>query len=179
MSDPTALLILDVISTFDFPRGAALLRAAQAMAPRLARLKRHVKSTGGRCIYANDNFADWTTDFPTLVSMAKRAKGRALLDTLAPEADDAHVLKPRHSAFHQTALKFLLDEARIQRVLVAGLSTESCVLATALEAHVMDLDVRVVSDCVASSSPTRRAHALSVLRFGGIATASAARAMRD
>jgi len=178
MREKTALLVLDMVNTFAFPRGPALLRAARAIAPRLAKLKRRVKSLGGICVYANDNFVDWGSDFQTLVTLARQSPGGRLLDVLAPESDDLHVLKPRHSAFHQTALEFLLQQSGVRHVLVTGVSTEACVLATALDAHIIDLDVRVVSDCVASSSPMRRAHALSVLRYGEIPTVSAAHALK-
>jgi len=175
MPDRIALVVIDMINTFDFPRGPALLRAAKAVVPRLARLKSRVKAAGGICVYANDNFADWNSDFQTLVALAAQSKGACLLDVVSPSDDDPHILKPRHSAFHQTALDFVLNSLNVRRVLVAGISTESCVLATALDAHIRDLDVQVVSDCVASSSPTRRLHALSVLRYCEIPTVAAAK----
>lgn len=176
-SPPLALLIVDMVSTFDFPRGAPLRRAAHGIAPRLAALKARVKAAGGLCVYANDNFADWSSDFQTLVQLARQSPGRAVLEPIAPDADDAHVLKPRHSAFHQTALHHLLKSRDVARVLVTGVSTESCVLATALDARIRELEVCVVSDCVASSSPARRMHALAVLRHCDIPVRAAARAL--
>lgn len=177
VTERTALLIIDMVSPFDFPRGAALRRAALTMAPRLAGLKRKVKKAGGLCVYANDNFADWASDFDALVQLARQSPGRAVLEAVTPEHDDPHVLKPRHSAFHQTALECVLDAEDIKRVLVTGVATESCVLATALDARIRELEVAVISDCVASSSPSRRAAALSVLRYGNIPVISAARAL--
>lgn len=177
MTERTALLIIDMISPFDFPRGAALRRAALAMAPRLAGLKRRIKKAGGLCVYANDNFADWASDFDALVQLARQSPGREVLEAVQPERDDPHVLKPRHSAFHQTALECVLDAGNIRRVLVTGVTAESCVLATALDARIRELDVAVVSDCVASSSPARRADTLSVLRYGNIPVVTAARAL--
>ena len=40
------LLIVDMVNTFAFPRGAALRRAAETMAPRLGRLKARLKARG-------------------------------------------------------------------------------------------------------------------------------------
>ena len=177
MSARTALLIIDMVSPFDFPRGPALRRAALAMAPRLAGLKHRIKRAGGLCVYANDNFADWASDFDALVQLARQSPGGEVLEAVAPEHDDMHVLKPRHSAFHQTALESVLDAEKIDRVLVSGVATESCVLATALDARIRELEVAVISDCVASSSEARRANTLSVLRYGEIPVVSAARAM--
>ncbi len=174
-ADRTALLIVDMVGTFAFPRGTALRRAATAMAPRLARLKARLKAAGVRCVYANDNFADWSADFPALVQLARQSPGRRVLDVLPPDADDAHVLKPRHSAFHQTALECLLEQAGVQHVVVTGVSTEACVLATALDARIRRLGVTVVADCVASSSEARRRDTLAVLRHCEIPVMDAAR----
>lgn len=177
MSSDTALLIVDMINTFDFPRGRPLRQAALAVAPRIARLKRRVDEAGGRCIYVNDNFAGWNVDFHALVSLALDSPGREVVEPLAPSSCDWHLLKGRHSAFHQTPLQTVLQEHGIGRVLVCGLSTESCVLATALDAHIHHFEVAVVSDCVASSSAARRSSALAVLRYGAIPVMSAARAL--
>lgn len=177
VTERTALLIIDMISPFDFPRGAALRRAALTMAPRLAGLKRKVKKAGGLCVYANDNFAGWASDFDALVQLARQSPGRAVLEAVPPERDDFHVLKPRHSAFHQTALECVLDSENIRRLLITGVATESCVLVTALDARIRELDVAVISDCVASSSPSRRADTLAVLRYGEIPVTPAARAL--
>lgn len=177
MTAATALLIVDMINTFDFPRGRPLRQAALEIAPRIARLKRRVDAAGGHCIYVNDNFASWNVDFHALVSLALDSPGREIVEHLAPSSCDWHLLKGRHSAFHQTPLQTVLKENGVERVLVSGVSTESCVLATALDAHIHQFDVAVVSDCVASSSAARRSSALTVLRYGEIPVMSAARAL--
>ena len=173
----TALLIVDMVNTFAFPRGAALRRAAETMAPRLGRLKARLKARGVRCVYANDNFLDWSADFPALVHRARQSRGRHVLAPVTPDADDAHILKPRHSAFHQTALACLLEEADVQRVLVTGVSTEACVLTTALDARIRHFDVAVIADCVASSSEARRRDTLAVLRHVEIPVPGASRVL--
>jgi len=155
-SAPVALLIVDMVGTLDFPRCASLRRAAHYVAPRLAVLKARVEAAGGLCVHANDDFADWCSDFQALVQLARQSPGREVLGPIAPDADDAHVLEPRHSPFHQTALHRLLKAREVSRVLISGVSTESCVLASALDARIRELDVCMVSDCVASSSPARR-----------------------
>lgn len=177
MNARAALLNIDMVSPFDFPRGPALRRAALAMAPRLTTLEHKVTRAGGRCIYANDNFAGWGHDFNAPVELARQSPGGAVLEAVPPGQDDLHMLEPRHSAFHQTALECVLESEDIHRVLVTGVSAESCVLVTALDARIRELEVVVVSDCVASSSAPRRDNALSVLRYGEIPVVSAARAL--
>jgi nicotinamidase-related amidase len=75
---------------------------------------------------------------------------------LIPEASDYIVLKPKHSAFYATPLDTILSYLTVKTVILAGLITNACILSTASELYVRDLDVYVPSDCVAA--PIKRAH---------------------
>jgi len=174
----TALIVLDMINTFDFPRGSALCRAAGDIAPRLASLKTRVKRAGGRCIYVNDNVSDWRAEFSDLVRLAAHGRGADVVRRLAPERDDWVLFKSRHSAFHQTPLASVLREGGLERVLVTGVSAEACVLTTAMDARMLQIEVTVVSDCIAASSAARVRDALAVLRHCDIPCVAARRALR-
>ena len=50
-----ALVLIDVINQFDFPRAEALLRFAMPAAARIARLKERARRAQIPTIYANDN----------------------------------------------------------------------------------------------------------------------------
>ena len=58
------------------------------------------------------------------------------LAALAPAANDLIVLKPRHSAFYATPLDVLLQHLSVNHLVLAGVSTESCVWMTACDAHI-------------------------------------------
>jgi len=58
-----ALILIDVINDFDFPEGDELLRLAQPVGKNIAGLKKRVKAAGIPCIYVNDNFGKWQSDF--------------------------------------------------------------------------------------------------------------------
>lgn len=60
------------------------------------------------------------------------------------------VEKTRDNAFFGTELPHLLTELSVGRVVLCGVSTESCVAATATEAFARDLGVTMVSDATAS-----------------------------
>lgn len=65
------------------------------------------------------------------------------------EAD--HVLeKVRDSAFHRTGLEELLSEHGVDEIVLAGVSTESCIAATATDAYARDIHVLLVRDGTAS-----------------------------
>ncbi|HEY0146426.1 MAG TPA: cysteine hydrolase [Methylovirgula sp.] len=73
--------------------------------------------------------------------------------TIMPELyDRAHDLvvdtKKRYDCFIGTDLEFTLRAHGINTLLVTGLNTNSCVLATVVAANVRDFAVIVVKDCV-------------------------------
>ena len=74
--------------------------------------------------------------------------GAERLDGLADA--DLVVVKTRDSAFHGTGLATWLDERGVDRLVLAGVSTESCIAATATEAYARDLEVVLVEDATAS-----------------------------
>ena len=53
-----------------------------------------------------------------------------------------------YSAFHRSGLAELLHEHRVDRVFVAGLTTEYCVKNTVIDARRLGLDVVVVEDAI-------------------------------
>jgi nicotinamidase-related amidase len=67
-----------------------------------------------------------------------------------PECDDYVVLKPKHSAFFQTPLDILLKHLGTKKLVLAGFCTNSCILFTAQDAYMRDLELLVPADCVAS-----------------------------
>jgi nicotinamidase-related amidase len=163
---PLALVLIDVISDFEFPGGAELYRAARRAAQPLARLKARAQRAGVPCIYANDNFGRWRSDFAAQVQHCTRdgARGKSLVELLAPGARDYFVLKPKHSAFYQTCLSLLLDHLGARTLVLAGFSTDICVSMTAVDAYLRDYSLVVVRD--ATASRTRAAHtgALTLMR---------------
>jgi nicotinamidase-related amidase len=152
---PAVLLILDMISDFDFPDGAAVARAARRIAPVIARLKERAGATGISCIYANDNPGRWRSDSQALISHCLQSgpRGREVVEQVRPPDSDYFVLKPRHSAFYATPLEVLLEHLGTKRLILTGVSSHQCVLFTATDAHVRNFEVVVPSDAVAGPNP--------------------------
>src|SRR5688500_3972179 len=102
----TALLLIDVINDLDFDGSEALVEQAEPMALRLAKLKRRAAAAGVPCIYVNDNFGQWRSDFRQTVAhcTAAGSPGRVVSRRLRPTRNDYFVLKPRHSGFYDTTL---------------------------------------------------------------------------
>src|SRR5688572_17277770 len=131
----TALLILDMISEFEFPDGRRLVRPATRAAKHILDLKRRM---GAPVIYVNDAPRPWESDPGEYVArcMKPQALGRAVAELLAPDRKDFFLFKPRHSAFYDTPLDSLLARLEIRRIVLTGVTAHQCVLFTAMDAHV-------------------------------------------
>jgi nicotinamidase-related amidase len=150
----TALLLIDVINDLDFEGAAAIIRAAEEMAPRLAALTTRARAHGVSVIYVNDNFGQWRSDFRQTVAhcTGARSPGRRVSRRLRPTARDYFVLKPRHSGFYDTTLDTLLAALRIRRVIVAGIAGNICVLFTANDAYMRGFRLYAPADCIVSNT---------------------------
>ncbi len=170
----SALLIIDMINRFDFPGGRALARRAQAIGPNVLQLREAHARKGWPVVYCNDNFGRWRSDFRTVVeACARTGEGAEVVDLLRPGADDYFILKPKHSAFYSTALDLLLRSLRVRRVVLCGIAGDSCVQATAIDAHVRDYEVEIASDATASITPVRNRRALATLAAADVARVAA------
>lgn len=159
-----ALLIIDMISAFDFPEAPALSGSVIGAARQIRRLRTHFLQQGHPVIYANDNFANWRSDFRELVAMARASggTGQAVVDLIQPGPEDYFVLKPKHSAFLATALPVLLAKLGVDTLYLTGMTADSCVMATAIDGNAREYQVRVVREAVAGLT-VRKREALSVL----------------
>lgn len=151
-----ALLIIDTINDLEFAGGETLLRHALPMAHNIAALKRRARAAGIPAIYLNDNFGQWRSDFRSVVQRnLAGVRGAPMVRLLAPEPDDYFVLKPKHSGFFGTTLETLLRFIGARTLVLTGLTTEMCVLFTAMDAYMRDYALLVPGDCCAAASAAR------------------------
>ena len=157
-----ALLLIDVINDFDFEEGDELLRLALPVGKNIAELKKRAEAAGIPCIYVNDNFGKWQSDFKKIVARctADDAKGKDFVKPLAPGDDDYFVLKPKHSGFYSTTLDLLLTHLSAKNLILTGIAGNNCVLFTANDAYMRDFKVFVPADCVVSNTEEENAYAL-------------------
>jgi len=158
----TALLLIDVINDFEFPRGDELFARALPIAPRIADLKRRAAEVGIPAIYINDNFGRWQSKFDDIINhcLRENTRGCSFVKQLIPSERDYFVLKPKHSGFYQTPLELLLKHIGAERLILTGVSTNSCVLFTANDAYMRDMELIVPRDCVAACDPHEHDFAL-------------------
>jgi nicotinamidase-related amidase len=161
-----ALLLVDVVNDLDFPGSAPLVRRAEPMALRLAKLTERARRSGVPVIYVNDNFGRWQSDWRKVVSrcLNPRLPGHRLVERLRPRDDDYFVLKPKHSGFFSTTLDLLLRYLGVRTVVLAGIATDICILFTANDAYMRDYEVVVPRDCVAALTRQKTDFVLQQIR---------------
>ena len=148
-----ALVLIDVINDMEFESGAALLANALPAARRLAELRRRAKKAGVPVIYVNDNFGKWRSDFRRQLGhvLEDSVRGQPVAELLRPDEKDYFVLKAKHSGFYHTQLDLLIDYLKVKTLVLTGFTTDICVLFTASDAYMRDLELIVATDCVAAT----------------------------
>jgi nicotinamidase-related amidase len=156
-----ALLMIDWFGPWDFPEREQVLSHAEPAARRAGKVLVRARDAGVPVIYANDNFGQWRSDFQSVIGIAGAAGDRParIVRAVHPSASDYFVLKPRHSAFFATPLELLLSHLGTRVLVLTGIATDLCVLATAIDARLRDLDVVVLKDATAAKSTAQHAAA--------------------
>jgi nicotinamidase-related amidase len=163
---PVALLLIDVINDLEFEGAEKLMRYIPAMTERLADLKRRAKAARIPVIYVNDNYGRWQDDFGKLVRHCLESDvcGRSLVAALQPDDNDYFVLKPKHSGFYSTTLEVLLEHLGVRTLILTGIAGNICLLFTANDAYMRDLQLFVPSDCCASNEASDNDYALAQMQ---------------
>lgn len=149
-----ALILIDVINDMEFEGGEALLKNALPAVKKLSQLIRRARDAGVPVIYVNDNFGKWRSDFRQQLGhvLEDGVRGEPIAKLLRPNEEDYFVLKAKHSGFYHTQLDLLIDYLQVRTIVLAGFQTDICVLFTASDGYLRDLDIIVPSDCSAAES---------------------------
>ena len=160
------LLLIDVINDLSFPGNKDLVRRSVALAKSIAKLKKRCKKLGIPTIYVNDNRGRWRSDISAVLRhcLREQSPGRDMTELLVPEADDYIVLKPKHSPFYASPLQTILDYIGARVAIVAGVTTNACVLIAASDLHLRDFRVFVPADCVAALTEREHRRSLDVMK---------------
>jgi ureidoacrylate peracid hydrolase len=185
----TALIVIDMQSTFCAPGAPAEVPAARGIIAPINRLTGELRALGVPVIWvlhANERIggkSDWELFFNTIVADAVREKTleslaaatQSVWEALVTAPADRTVLKNRYSAFIQgsSALERVLRGMGIDTVLVAGTKTNVCCESTARDAMMLDFKVVLVEDCCAALSDDEHRSALEnvIQQFGDVMTA--------
>jgi nicotinamidase-related amidase len=155
METKSALLILDMLNTFDFAEGKILAKRTLSIAKNILKLKIKCDKAKVPVIYVNDNFGDWHSDWKIVYEKctAENCLGKNIGEMLKPTEKDLFVLKPKHSGFYSTNLEPLLKSLKVKRLILSGIAGDICVLFTAHDAHMRDFEIYIPKDCIISNTP--------------------------
>ncbi|MEU3316791.1 isochorismatase family cysteine hydrolase [Streptomyces sp. NPDC048387] len=145
----TALIVIDMLSTYEHEDAEALVPSVRAALPGITALLERARASRSPVVYVNDNFGEWRSHHGEILEAALGGRHKDLVEPVAPDDDSLFVVKARHSVFFQTPLSYLLGQLGAERLVLCGQVTEQCVLYSALDAHIRHFEVVVPRDAVA------------------------------
>ncbi len=150
-----ALLIIDMVKdTFDPENNFPITPLAERIIEPVKRTVERFRHHGWPVVFATDAFREEDFIFKGRIKPYSLAgtPGAQVIDALARKDEDLWLPKPRFSAFFRTNLDQWLKERGVTLCAVAGITTNFCVLTTALDAICCDFKAAVLEDCTMASS---------------------------
>ncbi|MFH0348851.1 isochorismatase family cysteine hydrolase [Bacillus vallismortis] len=159
----TALLIVDIINNFEFDMGESLAKKTEKIVPHILSLKEHARQNDWPIIYINDHYGLWQADIKNIQQKCTNERSKDIIRQIAPEDADYFLIKPKHSAFYETALHTLLTELQVEHIIITGIAGNICVLFTANDAYMREYSITIPKDCIASNRDEDNEFALTMM----------------
>jgi nicotinamidase-related amidase len=150
MMTSDVLVMIDVVSRFDHDDGRTLLASFRARLRSMRAALDDARRAGTPVLYVNDRNGRWDGDTSGLLDDALAGPGADVVRTLAPQPDEAFLLKPRYSIFDHTMTEVLLGELESERLLLAGATTEGCVVQSGIDARELGYKVTILAGACAT-----------------------------
>lgn len=162
--DKTALIVVDVQNDFADPNGSLYVKDGEAVVPAINGEIEQARAAGALVVYTQDWHPESTPHFEKdggiwpvhCVHDTRGAEFHPDLNVIGEVVrkgiggEDGYsgftVRDPKTGTEEQTALEDILRRAGIERVVIAGLATDYCVKATAVDALQKGLETAVLTD---------------------------------
>lgn len=172
----SALLLVDVQNRFIFGTSeASPASTARVMQP-IGKLLRTARDRGIPRFYvtvARPAGADAAPWMRRLNDMGSNVKARArqplspwaseIPAEIAPEPGEPHLIKCRFSAFYETALEVLLRGSGVETVMIAGVASYGCIIATYIDACSRGFFPLLCAQAVDGAEPTMHKAAMDFM----------------
>ncbi|MBW1722197.1 MAG: cysteine hydrolase [Deltaproteobacteria bacterium] len=148
-----AMLIIDMVKdNFDETKNLPITPLARKLIDPINRLTRAFRKKGWPVVFSTDAFKRQDFIFRGKMKPHSLAgtRGAEVIGELEREVGDLWLPKPRFSAFFQTELDRRLREMGVTMCVLAGITTNFCVLATAMDALSKDFKTVILEDCTAA-----------------------------
>lgn len=188
MPSKSILLMMDMINDLVHPEGPGAKAYAAQCSERdvyanCVRAIRRAREFGAKVGYVRIGFSPDYRECPPGSPIFSRAResglfklggwGTEVHPDLSPQEGDADILKHRVSPFYGTSLEPLLRAQGIQRLILAGVSTNGVVQAAVREGHDRDYECVLLKDCCAGATQDEHEDALAGLKRYALVTTSA------
>lgn len=188
----TALIVIDMQSTFCEPGSPAEVAPSREIVPPLNTLTRELRKKKVPVfwvLHANTHLgdkSDWEVFFNNVVNDDVRARTmesltpgkQAVWKDLQTAPEDIVIIKNRYSALiaGSSTLEPMLRNYGIDTLLIAGTKTNVCCESTGRDAMMLDFKVVMLSDCCAALSDDEHQATLEtfIQQFGDVMTSGEA-----
>ncbi len=142
------------------------LQEGKAIIPNLQKLLEESRKREFPIIFACDSFLkdDFIFKGRMKVHSLRGTQGAEVVDELKPEPTDILLPKRRFSAFFKTDLDQTLRTLGVDTIVSIGITTEVCVLMTAMDGLSHDFSVILLEDCSASRNKEFHQSCLNLYR---------------
>ena len=158
----SALLVIDMQCDFtDVERlSGDVSERIQRIVPPLKSLISACRESGMPIIYTQEKHRANLSDYGIELDYEPEhciegSGGEDVIPELTPFASEERIIKRRYSAFYQTDLELYLRANNIQRLLLAGIFLDVCVLHTAFDAKARDFWIYVPRECSTAETGQR------------------------
>jgi nicotinamidase-related amidase len=147
-----ALLVIDMLEDFINPKGKLYCgKQTKKIVPILKKEIENTRKKGIPIIYICDRHLPNDPEFKMFPPHCiVNSDGAEIIREISPLENDYVIFKRRFSGFFQTDLDLTLRELKISDLILTGVCTNICVLYTAADARMLNYNVIVLKDCVAS-----------------------------
>lgn len=175
----SALLLVDVQNRFIFGASEAVPAPAVRVLEPIEALLRTARARGIPRFYvtvAHPAGADAAPWMRRLRDMGSDVKARAaqplppwaseIPAAIAPQPGEPHLVKCRFSAFYETALELLLRGAGVETVVIVGVASYGCIIATYIDACSRGFFPLLCAPAVDGAEPTMHRAAMDFMGPG-------------
>jgi nicotinamidase-related amidase len=161
-----ALLVIDMLNDFVKEGGSLVVPEAVNIIPKIREWIDKARADKIPIIYARDAHRP---DDPEFKRWGKHAVsgtwGAEIVDELKPQPEDYLISKRRYDVFFGTELDLYLRELGVTELIITGVLTDVCVMATAIGAYMRGYKVIVPQDAVATVTKERHQFALEEMKI--------------
>ena len=149
----SAIIVVDMLrDSIESPSNTGIAGEGKNIIPNLKLLLKKGRAIGLPIIFACDSFlpSDFIFSGGLKPYCLKGTKGAEVIDELCPKKGDILLEKRKFSAFFGTDLDITLRKLGVDTIVVTGITTQVCVLLTALDGICHDFKVIILEDCAAA-----------------------------